>query len=77
MSKAFVKVLEVYSDGPINRETYLNTAWGGQPPRVGPELEAEFPEYDARFMEFAPTTHEEVAAARSEKAARAKRQPLP
>lgn len=64
----FIDVLKYYGD-PVNRETYLEAAYLGKPPRkLDPESEAELPQDDARFMAFRPTTHEEVKAEEDEKA---------
>lgn len=70
MANPMIAVLRHYGS-PVNRDEYLRTAYMGKPPaKLDPESEAELPQDDSRFMEFRPTTHEEVAAEEAEKEAK-------
>lgn len=67
MANPMIAVLRHYGD-PVNRDSYLKTAYLGKPPaKLDPESEAELPQDDVRFMAFRPTTHEEVAAEDAQK----------
>lgn len=70
MSNPILEVLKYYGE-PVNRDEYLKTSFMGKPPaRLDSETENELPQDDARFMQFRPTTHEEVAAEDAAKAAK-------
>ena len=65
-----VKLLKYYGE-PVNRQTYLDLKYAGKPPAtLGPEEEAALPQDDVRFMQFRPTTQEEVKAEEQAKLAK-------
>lgn len=71
-----IDVLMHYGD-PVNRDTFIRTAYAGKSPKLDPESEAELPQDDSRFMAFRPTTHEELKAEEDAKAAKAGDKPKP